>query len=112
MEPLFDTTAATRKIRKAFDALRREGVNARMNYMCCNTCAMETAPFFSSLVYYPREDAIAFRESGVLFIRFLSSDGDKAGTRALGDQVRCILELNGLEVEWDGSPGQAIMVMA
>ena len=53
-----------------------------------------------------------FRESGILFIRFLSSDGDRAGARALGDQVRIMLEIHGLEVEWPGSPDQAIMVMA
>ena len=112
METLFDTSDALRKIRKAFNAMRKEGISAHMNYMCCNRCARAAAPMFASLVYYHPKDAKAFREDGVLYIRFISSDGDEEATCALGDQVRILLEINGLEVEWDGSPDKAIMVLA
>ena len=67
---------------------------------------------FASLVYCHRQDVKAYRENGVLFIRFINADGDEEGTHALGDQVRILLEINGLVVEWDGRPDKAIMVLA
>jgi len=112
MKTLFDTATTFKKVRSAFQALRREGVNARMNFGCCQECALTLAPFFTSTVYFHQEDGRNFPGSGVLFIRFLSGDGDRNSTRALGDQVRIILKLQGLEVEWSGRPDQPVMVMA
>jgi hypothetical protein len=112
MKALFDIACTLKKIRSSFQALRKEGINARMNFGCCQECAMTSAPFLTSTVYFHQEDGKNFNSTGVLFIRFLSGDGDRNSTRALGDQVRCILELHGLEVEWSGRPDQPVMVMA
>jgi len=112
MKTLFDTASTLKKVRSAFKALRKEGINAMMNYGCCQECALTSAPFMSSTVYFHQEDAKNFPGSGVLFIRFISGDGNKNSTRALGDQVQCILEMHGLVVEWSRRPDQPIMVLA
>jgi len=110
METLFDITDALRKIRIAFSILRHEGVNARTNYLCCYHCVLGKAPSSTSLVYYSRDDVFNFRRTGVLPIRILPPHGDGKGTGALIDQIRIILELQGLETEIDC--WQAIKVMA
>jgi len=112
MELLFNTTDALRKVRKAFNMLRQEGVAAHMRFACCSTCGTPATFIPRPLVYVLREDELAFKENGILPIRFVDSDDDPTGTRALGDQVRIILVMNGLEVEWNGDSSRPIMVMA
>lgn len=113
MDTHYDTREALRKIRKAFNLLRREGLSVHMRYVCCVSCGLPEAPFFCSLVYVLREDELAFKSVGILPVYFrCAHHGDRRGTRALGDQVRIALELAGLRVDWSGDPEHAVMVMA
>lgn len=113
MDTLYDTRDALRKIRKAFNMLRQEGVQAQMRYVCCMQCGAPEVPFFSPLVYILREDELEFRAIGVVPVYFRNPDSsDLPGTHALGDQVRIALEMSGLRVEWSGNPDHAVMVMA
>lgn len=113
MKTLFDTRDSLRKIRKAFNMLRQEGLQAQMRYVCCMQCGSPEAPFFfGSFVFVLREDEMEFKTTGVLPVWFRSPDEDAAGARALGDQVRIALELSGLTVEWSGDPEHAILVIA
>ena len=112
MDTLFDTRDALRKIRKAFTMLRQEGIQAHMRYVCCMQCGQPEPPFFGSLVYVLRGDEMDFKSAGVLPVWVRGQDEDRAGARALGDQVRIALEVSGLTVEWSGDPDHAILVMA
>ena len=77
----------------------------------CNVVNL-SLPFFGSLVYDLREDEMDFKSAGVLPVWVLGQEEDRAGVRALGDQVRIALEMSGLTVEWSGDSDHAILVMA
>jgi len=113
MNTLYDSRDALRKIRKAFNMLRQEGIQTQMRYVCCMSCGAPEAPVFSPLVYILREDELEFRAIGVVPVYFRNPErSDLLGARALGDQVRIALEISGLTVEWSGNPDHAVMVMA
>lgn len=113
MGSLFNTSPAVRKLRKAFRMLRREGIQAQMEYVCCMSCGAPDAPFFCPLVYVLKEDEQVFGTTGVLPVHFRNPDnGDHRGTRALGDQVRIALEMSGLRVDWSGDPAHPVMILA
>lgn len=113
MDTLYNTRDALRKIRKAFNMLRREGLQAEMRYVCCMSCGAPEGLLFSPLVYILRDDEMEFRATGVIPVHFQNSDSsDRRGSRALGDQVRIALEVSGLRVDWSGEPTHAVMVMA
>ena len=103
--------AMQKKLRKAFQALRDEGVLARMDFCQHSSIFDSPPPPDKCLVFYGAGDLAFFRDTGILVVHFSTPDGDPAGTRALGDQVRILLEWNGLEVEWDGDPSQALAVL-
>ena len=113
MKALYNTRDALRKIRKAFNLLRLEGVQTEFGYVCCMSCGKPEAPLFSPLVYVLREDEMDFGATGVVPVYFLNPDNnDRRGTRALGDQVRIALEMSGLQVDWSEDPTRAVMVLA
>ena len=112
MEFLFNTTEALCKLRKAFNDLRREGVSAHMRCACCKTCGAPMPVVPKPFVYVTREDELAFQSAGILPIHYIDTDGSDTGCMALGQQVRIILEIQGLTVEWEENPWTPIIVMA
>ena len=111
MRTPIEIRAMQKKLRKAFQALRDEGVLARMDF-CQNSSFFDSPPPSDKcLVFYGARDLEFYKETGILVVHFSTPDGDLASTRALGEQVRILLEWSGLEVEWDGDPNQALAVL-
>jgi len=107
----------------AFSELEREGIIARPNFKCCNTCAMasindEMACFSDSVrpavgfACFHEQDTDHAVEYGDLYVRFGSaneneSDDDRV---RIGTRVVDILEMNDMCVEWNGTAEQCINV--
>ena len=93
-------------IRQAFKEIRKEGVYARMNLMCCQTCAWaaisEVHPEDDyPVIFFHGQDDQNLKDSGYVY---LGHDGNA------GDVAVPILEKHGLKVTWDGTDRQRILV--
>lgn len=87
------------QIRKSFAQLRKMGYTARMNFMCCSSCAaaeIETP----NAVFYSRQGNDRLTEYGQLYVQWA------------GNSVAIVKELekNGLEVIHDGNEATAILI--
>lgn len=111
MRTTVEIAAMQRKLRKVFQRLRDEGILARMDYCQNSSIFDQPAPPDKSVVFYGQREIEFFKSTGLLALRYSTPDGDPASTRALGFQVQILLELAGLETQWDSDPDQAIIVM-
>lgn len=113
------------RIKAAFQALRKGGAIARMNYKCCSSCAwaaMETdypnMKDGDTAVYYHNQDADSLDDFGNLVqYRDWDAEGRVYKTQNLylawtGDAHMIIgaLENEGLTIDWDGSEAHRIAV--
>lgn len=95
------------KIAASFKQLRKEGFFARMNFLCCQSCAWAGIPEGQStnVVFYHKQSARALDKYGRL---------DQHGMHLYhgGNSARIyeVLRENGLNVEWNGKPDAAILV--
>lgn len=106
------------KLRKAFALMRADGLVARMNFACCQTCGIaelsDVTRFPRPLGYafYHKQDAEAL-PGGPLYIAFgsLNKGGDQ-GRAALeaGNIVRDCLVRAGFEPTWDGTTAHRIVI--
>ena len=104
---------------KAFKDLRKEGLIAKQNFMCCRSCAscsiwndIDASPGkYKGAVYYCKQDGDNLRKSGKFYLGFGAADTDDNKVTALiGQLTKVVLEKHGLKVEWDGSAGTRILV--
>jgi len=104
------------RVNKAFRILRKDGVIARQNFMCCSSCATAALePIWkktgkTKIVYYHKQDGESFNKGYNLTIRYGHSSDDKDKTRDLGIHVTNILVFVGLVYDWDGDPEKTIQV--
>jgi hypothetical protein len=99
-----------------FRALRKMGLVARQNFLCCSTCAC--AELYDRLtddkigaVYYHQQDAARMREQGTLCIRYSGNeDNGECSQRVVGEIVVAALRARGFDPEWDGDPAKVIEV--
>lgn len=96
-------------VRAAFAALRKQGFEARMSFMCCRSCAgaafankLGDALESTKVVYFTTQDAEQLVESGSVYVAFSYGAG--------GELVAALRE-QGLHVEWDGTDMQRPCVM-
>ena len=90
------------KIRKAFAILRKKGYFARMNFMCCSTCALYEIKN-DKFVFFHHQDNYAFNESGECTIRYGSTVTD-------ANEIYTVLKSVGLTVDWDGDLNRTMCV--
>lgn len=90
------------KITKAFRDLRKSGYFARQNFWCCQSCAWSAVPEHKQerAVFYHRQDTQDLIKRDEVYLAWV---GD-------GNEIKNILESNGLEVEWNGATSQRILV--
>jgi hypothetical protein len=112
-----------RRVQMSFKELRRMGFIAKSNFACCMSCAVAELQEIGNekrrnkAVYWHRQDEEAFRESGLLCIRYCyipakSIEGDTSCVEHhIGEQVEMALRKAGLEIQWDGNPGKVIEVV-
>ena len=115
------------RIKEAFKTLRKEGFIARMDFLCCQSCAgyqiatdaavmVKAGKKVNGCVYYHHQDADSLNqhEPEVLlaFGQIESNELRTIGmsTGDVGGHVVTALEAVGCTVEWDGNPGKRILV--
>jgi hypothetical protein len=114
------------RIKTAFKHLRKVGVVARMNYTCCQSCGWAQLESDypdmkddDTVVFYHSQDNEAFDKKGNLLVTSYWDGGElKEHTHKLclrwngdGALIRGALQSQGLLVEWNESPNQAIQVV-
>lgn len=114
------------KLTVAFRALRKEGMIARQNYLCCGTCASagcyqearkrdEAGKVVTGAVYYHRQNNESLENSRDLYIAYdeYEPTGGPAHltTAEVGRKLAAALKDAGLTVEWDGSPDLCVKVV-
>lgn len=103
-------------VNRAFRELRKQGLVCRMAFSCCGGCASsELYPVVKKrkargAVYFHRQSDASFRKGKDLYIAYGSLKGVDKATKAIGDQLVLALRDEGLVVEWDGDPGQCVVV--
>ena len=113
-------------LKKAFADLRKQGILAKQNYMCCMGCASgalgeeikkankETPNKYMGGAYYHQQDAETLRESGFCHIGYGCAPDTKFDNELMaltvGQAVKMTLERYGLKVEWDGDTSERICV--
>jgi hypothetical protein len=100
------------RLDEAFAELDRNGIIARQNFTCCQTCGhseigseiddtMEHRPV-SGYVFYHEQDTEHVAEHNTLFLAYGSIDGTEDNSVAIGHEVVAALKRAGLSVEWNG----------
>lgn len=94
------------KVNEAFRMLRTRGYFAKQNFWCCQTCAWADVPEGEEMVvFYHNQDNDAWEGKELKQDLHLAWSGN-------GEEIFRILELVGLNVEWDGSPDKRIKILA
>ncbi len=107
------------RLTAAFAEIRRNGLMARQNYLCCSNCALSDASIKCcvpgrkehGVVYYHAQDGEGLAENGICAIRFASFNRDHdPSTKEIGQITETALVRQGLTVDWGGDPGKVIFV--
>ncbi|MEV6282435.1 hypothetical protein [Kribbella sp. NPDC051770] len=110
------------RVAAAFAELDANGVVARMNFTCCQTCGVTeidderpTDRPSSGYVFFHQQDAERLADDPAhLFLAYGTLDPEKGRVaeqdQAVGEQIRATLLAHHLPVEWDGSSTQRIAV--
>ena len=112
---------------EAFADLRKQGLIARVNFMCCQGCAgyaiadsvskmpKEKAAKVKGCVFWHHQDEEDIRERGSLYLAYGDLNTTVHGkvglmTEEIGKMVVETLKKWGLKVEWNGDGGERISV--
>jgi len=112
-------------IRDCFKSLRKDGMFARMNFFCCQTCARydigkkakeakSKAKPFRGYVFYHNQDNENLESNGKFYLAFGGNEDTEENfttkTWQVGNLVANRLKKFGLEIEWDNKPETRIRV--
>lgn len=103
-----------RKLRRSFEELRKDSILAEESFQCCTTCAtyslgqMINEKKALGGVYWNCQDEESFRRCGEVAIGFVdgSASGIEVAKRAVME-----FERQGLNVRWEGSVKQKILIL-
>lgn len=106
------------RLAKAFERLRKQGLLARMNFKCCQSCAraaltemavkkMEAGVPVSGYVYWHGQDDARLKRHGEVFLAYGPLDSTGWGSIGLSAPVVGLMVVDallaeGIRVEWDG----------
>jgi len=103
------------KVKEVFKVLRKHGFIARMNFLCCSTCAsyelgerLNTSCDKKFVAYWHNQDEERYRETGHLHIRYFSKEGESI--KEAGKDIIMLLKLAGVVYRWDGNTRRTIEV--
>lgn len=121
--PSKGTGEARAQVRGVFQELRQLGFIARMNFLCCSSCASyelgtrwDKQPTKKGVVYFHRQNDENYRETGCLCIHYFGGQTGDSGeeasrkTKEVGDIITGLLSKRGVVYRWDGRPGRTIEV--
>jgi hypothetical protein len=106
------------RLNAAFAEIRKAGLFAQQNFMCCSGCALADAAIKCcvpgrkerGVVYYTQQDNDALREVGKCYIRFASFNREKdLSIGDIADVVTTALARQAIQIEWDGNTAHAIL---
>jgi len=112
-------------LNKAFADLRKQGIMAKQNYLCCMGCASSSLGEeirqahashpnkYLGGAYYHSQDAEDLRERGFCHIGYGAapdSANEELFALTVGQAVKLTMERHGLKVDWDGDVTQRIRV--
>lgn len=114
-------------ILKAFAYLRKKGIIARANFLCCQSCAghnitqlaikqVDAGKEVNGCVFWHAQDEQNWKSRGYMNLAFGSMDSKDRGeiglpTEVVGNKVIEALQKYDVPYEWDGSSGKRIRVM-
>lgn len=114
-------------ILKAFAYLRRKGIIARANFLCCQNCAgyditqiavkqVNEGKEVNGCVFWHGQDEESWQRSGYMYLAFGDMDSGDIGkigleTTEVGKRVVAALKQFNVPYEWDGSANTRIKVM-
>ena len=106
------------KLAKAFKSLEKNGVIARMDWQCCQTCGwnaianeVERVGYeVKGAVFFHSQDADDLLERGRVYLSYGSINGDEEEDRKVGEIVCSALKESGLNFKWSGNPSERILV--
>ncbi|MEU2235281.1 DUF6891 domain-containing protein [Streptomyces vietnamensis] len=109
----WEGTTDPERITAAFAELDAAGIVAREHFTCCRSCG--TAEIGAEdgargFVYFHTQCTEGAANGGPLHLLYGGFDDSAETTAAVGEEVAAALRGQGLEVQWDGDPGQAILV--
>lgn len=118
-----DKAEIRERVRKAFVELRKKNILARMNFMCCQSCAGyqlgddAKKRNAKGWVFWHNQDEDSFQRNHTLFIAFTGVDESGAKpkkankTVTIGRELYDALKAQGLYVDWNGSKDRRIEVV-
>jgi len=116
-------------IGNAFKTLRRRGLIARQNFMCCSSCAgydlatriekmkAEKRKKVMGMVYYCTQSETSFKEHGDLYLQYSDRSTNKRPddipmtTKEVGNLICDVFKEVGVPFEWSGKESQCIHVV-
>ncbi len=121
-----NTDTRRQLVQKAFKDLRTHGFVARMNFMCCASCAgsqlmAEPRLADKAYCYFHQQDGEVFDRRaggdgirGKLHLRFgklSKEDGTELEMKLIGQAILTALRAQGLAATWSGDPKECVMVL-
>lgn len=107
-------------LKAAFQQLRKQGLFARMNFKCCQSCGCAAIPKDKEAYCFFHLQDNDNRVAGKPFYLAFGWNHDEAEygdertddkVRAIGWQIMAALAANNVGAEWDGSPNTRIRVV-
>lgn len=103
------------RVAAAFAELEADGVTARMDFACCQTCGHaeigeERGDGAWGYTFFHQQDSEALAEPDAALHLAFGVYGGSADDQPVGQRVVAALRHQGLPVEWDGTPDQRIRV--
>ena len=108
MQALYDDR---QQLAAAFRDLRRKGWWARMNYMCCQSCATAMTDDDKPYIGFHNQDNDSIKWYGYTYLFHGPPEGKREEGQALSKEAVAVIESHGLNVEWDGDMGSRIKVL-
>lgn len=92
-----------KNLNAAFRELRKAGYFAKQNFMCCQTCGCSKVPDEKEdrYVFYHSQDNDDLKRSGICYLSWAGN----------GREICDILNRNGVQTDWDGSPYSRIKII-
>jgi hypothetical protein len=105
----------------AFAELENNGIVARQNFTCCQTCGhIEIGEEFDTIedqgtrirgyTFYHNQDTDGAVEGHGLYLAYGAIDDGEPAAITIGEEIAKTIRMHGLAVEWDGSTRTRFLV--
>lgn len=101
------------RLDKAFDELENEGIVARQNFTCCQTCGhaeiweeieqVKQDSEVSGYVFYHMQDTDRVLEEGRLYLAYGATENADDAAIRVAQRITNALRKSGFKVDWNGS---------